>query len=100
MGEFTARAEELGHVLRRDEDGRVDIFAYSVGYCNGPVCEACNTSWCEHCDSPSDIRPCDAGEAYRARCDQNDRDEWARLVAKYGDDGPPDARSLGDGGKA
>jgi hypothetical protein len=53
-------AEFRGHNLRRDpeNDGRVDHFAVSHEFCNGPVCTICDMSWCEHCTSIDRIRPC------------------------------------------
>lgn len=33
-----------------EEDGKIDAFAYSSGYCNGPMCERCYYSFCEHCN--------------------------------------------------
>lgn len=33
-----------------EEDGKIDEFAYSSGYCNGPMCERCYYSFCEHCN--------------------------------------------------
>lgn len=39
-----------GHEWRRDEDGEVDIFAYTEGqYCNGPECVKCGYGFCHHC---------------------------------------------------
>lgn len=42
-------AEERGHALKRDEDGRIDEFVCSGGYHNGPGCTKCGESWCMHC---------------------------------------------------
>lgn len=59
------RAEAAGHVLRRDEDGEIDLFVLSEGYHNGPGCVVCDDSWCHHCDGK--IEPCDGGKAKSER---------------------------------
>ncbi len=42
-----------------DEYGNgVDIFAYSVGYHNGMVCNKCGFSFCVHCDSEMELDAC------------------------------------------
>lgn len=61
---FNERAEALGHKLRRDEDGNVDIFVCDSDYHNGPGCETCGDSWCHHCNET--IKPCDGGVRKRA----------------------------------
>jgi len=50
-----------GHVWETYEDGSINIFAYSEGYCNGPVCVNCKASFCHHCSVrkiPSYIGSC------------------------------------------
>lgn len=49
-----------GHNLETDEDGEVNIFAYTPGeYHNGPACTACGWAVCMHCHSdPNDIPEC------------------------------------------
>ena len=39
-----------GHKWKK-KDGRIDIFAYEDGYCNGPVCSVCGYGFCHHCHS-------------------------------------------------
>lgn len=34
----------------KEENGKIDVWAYEAGYCNGPVCERCYYSFCEHCN--------------------------------------------------
>lgn len=36
----------------------VDVFAYSIGYHNGPKCKNCGFSFCQHCESEFDVEPC------------------------------------------
>jgi len=48
-----------GHQWEKDDDGEINIFAYSSGYCNGPLCERCGYHFCKHCVSEFDIRHCD-----------------------------------------
>lgn len=38
------------HSWIKDDDGEIDTFAMSYEYCNGPVCEFCGYSFCEHCN--------------------------------------------------
>lgn len=38
------------HQWRRNEYGNIDEFAMGFGYHNGPVCERCGYSFCEHCE--------------------------------------------------
>ena len=38
------------HKWRLDENGEIDEFAYECDYHNGPVCERCYYSFCEHCN--------------------------------------------------
>lgn len=57
--EFYRKLEQAGHVLKKDDDGEVDNFAYDYGFHNGPVCELCGEMWCEHChEEGSEIEPC------------------------------------------
>lgn len=85
---FEQAAERLGHVLKRDEDGDIDIFAFSFGYCNGPECTVCHQSWCQHCHSADSLKPCDGGQFHRAFTHEKDVADWQRLVARYGPNGP------------
>jgi hypothetical protein len=42
--------EAKGHEWVRDDDGNIDVFAYSAGqFCNGPVCSKCGYGYCHHC---------------------------------------------------
>jgi len=94
---FAERLERAGHKLRRNEDGEVDNFVVSEGFHNGPGCLVCSESWCEHCACNREIEPCDGGAWHSEWEFKRDRDEWARLVAKYGATGP--ARTSTDGGR-
>lgn len=43
----------------RTEAQRLDMFAISIGHCNGPVCAVCKWGVCCHCHpDPSIIPPC------------------------------------------
>lgn len=83
MGKFEQRAEELGHKLQRDEDGDIDVFAVDSGFHNGPACEACRDSWCHHCTSADELKPCPGAAEYEAALEKRERAELARLKAKY-----------------
>lgn len=32
------------------EDGEIDLYAFEVDYCNGPICERCHYSFCVNCN--------------------------------------------------
>ncbi len=57
--EFDETAERKGHVLIRNEDGDVDHFVVSHGYCNGPGCSVCGWSACHHCITADKIPECE-----------------------------------------
>ena len=46
------------HSWARKENGEIDDYAFSVGYCNGPVCERCGASYCVHCGKEEDVGKC------------------------------------------
>ena len=37
------------HDWQKDDDGSIDNWAFSLGYCNGPMCQRCHHFFCEHC---------------------------------------------------
>jgi hypothetical protein len=53
--EYYAYIEDRGHVLRREEDGEVDIFYLDYDCHNGPGCVRCHESWCHHCRDEVDM---------------------------------------------
>ena len=52
---FYAKLEKAGHVLKKDEDGKVDYFAFSYEIHNGPECIKCGEVWCQHCEGRPDF---------------------------------------------
>jgi hypothetical protein len=38
------------HDWKRNKDGSIDMWALDVGYHNGPMCQRCYESFCEHCN--------------------------------------------------
>ena len=58
MDAWDAKAAEKGHVLKRDEDGKVDHWVVDSGYHNGPGCAKCHASWCHHCTNMDNIEDC------------------------------------------
>lgn len=48
--DFYDALEAAGHKLVRDEDGEVDVFQCDADYHNGPGCEKCHETWCQHCE--------------------------------------------------
>jgi len=57
------------HKWQKDEHEDIDTFAWASGFCNGPVCERCYYSFCEHCHpdgyNDDDCQPCDDYECER-----------------------------------
>lgn len=47
-----------GHEWRKNENGNVDVMAYSFGDCNGPVCVKCDFSFCQHCTGDKVTEEC------------------------------------------
>jgi hypothetical protein len=45
-------AKSTNHIWILNDDGIINMFAYSVDFHNGPICKKCGYSYCEHCDSP------------------------------------------------
>lgn len=45
------------HMPRMDGD-KIDMFVCDIGFHNGPGCEACGESWCQHCDDAEEISEC------------------------------------------
>jgi hypothetical protein len=42
---------EGGHMfVTTDDEGTIDNWQYDSGFHNGPRCENCNMTWCEHCE--------------------------------------------------
>lgn len=51
--------EEYGkHNWRKGENGKIDLFAWEYGFCNGPVCEQCGETPCMHCNPNYDDEKC------------------------------------------
>lgn len=46
------------HQWKKDKNGNIDLWAVSGGFCNGPMCERCFHSTCEHCNPNYDDEPC------------------------------------------
>ena len=39
-----------GHKFALEPDGQVDVWRMEVEYHNGPHCNSCDESFCQHCD--------------------------------------------------
>ncbi len=53
-----------GHTPQLDEDGEIDLFAYSPDGHNGPRCTTCKWSCCRHCESVENIPKCTGKKEY------------------------------------
>lgn len=58
------------HKWRLTDDGRMDEFAYSYAYCNGPVCKRCHHSFCIHCNPDGYKEPCIVKEYLCPTCNR------------------------------
>ena len=56
LQQYIQAIQSAGHLLKRDDDGDIDMFAMSYEFHNGPVCELCHDCWCVHCRDA--IYPC------------------------------------------
>lgn len=52
------RKEYDKHNWRKDENGKIDLFAWENGFCNGPICEQCGETPCANCDPDYDDEKC------------------------------------------
>lgn len=71
------------HDWKLDKNGEVDMWALSVGYCNGPMCNRCHTSVCEHCNPDWDEEECVIDEHRCPNCNEEvhyvyDTDKFCR----------------------
>lgn len=55
---FVAAIREKGHFVALNEEGKPDFWVCEYDHHNGPGCETCGESWCEHCVGPEAVGPC------------------------------------------
>lgn len=56
------------HLWYKDKNGEIDMWRLDVGFHNGPECQACHASFCEHCTPNFDDEECDVGHYYCSEC--------------------------------
>ena len=44
------RVKTKKHNWKKDIDGKIDLYAWGEGYCEGPFCLECGRSFCIHCE--------------------------------------------------
>lgn len=44
------RIKTKKHNWKKDIDGKIDLYAWDEGYCEGPFCLECGRSFCIHCE--------------------------------------------------
>jgi hypothetical protein len=49
--------EHSDHLWCRDKNGKIDLWAFEEGFCNGPVCTRCWHSECVHCNPEWETDP-------------------------------------------
>lgn len=76
------------HKWKKDEDGKIDYWAWEYEFCNGVVCERCGKSVCVHCNPDYDKLDdceaniyscpfCDKKVGYRQKyCDCGQKLDW------------------------
>ena len=59
------------HKWKKDEDGKIDDWAWEYEFCNGVVCERCGESICVHCNPDYDkLDDCEANIYSCPFCDK------------------------------
>lgn len=43
------------HLWKKEKSGAIDWYAFESGFCNGPRCVRCNTTFCRHCVNDEDV---------------------------------------------
>lgn len=57
------------HLWEKTRNGEIDVFAFEVGYHNGPVCKRCGYSFCIHCNPDGfNAEPCVVDEYRCPKC--------------------------------
>lgn len=69
------------HDWMLDKNGEIDLWAMSVGYCNGPVCKRCYTSVCEICNPDYNEEECEVDEMHCPSC--NEKIDWPYEKNKF-----------------
>ena len=60
------------HIWKCDKDGNIDMFAMSMDIHNGPACERCGYTFCEHCDPNEwNAEPCVVDEYLCPTCHEH-----------------------------
>ena len=62
------------HLWYKDEDGDIDTQRYEYGFCNGPECQICHESFCEHCIPDWANTECKTGHYYCSECAETSKD--------------------------
>ena len=69
---YDTRKRLSEHQWRRTAEGKIDEFAMCFDYHNGPVCERCGYSFCEHCEPNGwNEEPCVIDEYRCPTCNEN-----------------------------
>lgn len=56
------------HLWYKDKNGEIDMWRLDIGFHNGPECQVCHASFCEHCTPNFDDEECDVGHYYCSEC--------------------------------
>lgn len=56
------------HLWYKNENGGIDMWRLDIGFHNGPECQVCHASFCQHCTPNFDDEECDVGHYYCSEC--------------------------------
>ena len=56
------------HLWYKNKNGEIDMWRLDIGFHNGPECQVCHASFCEHCTPNFDDEECDVGHYYCSEC--------------------------------
>lgn len=56
------------HLWYKNKNGEIDMWRLDIGIHNGPECQVCHASFCEHCTPNFDDEECDVGHYYCSEC--------------------------------
>lgn len=82
------------HLWYRDKAGEIDMWRLDIGNHNGPECQICGESFCEHCHKDWADKECSVGHYECSACGEVSKDGHekfcpncgARMKGESGDD--------------
>ena len=56
------------HLWYKNKNGEIDMWRLNIGFHNGPECQVCHASFCQHCTPNFDDEECYVGHYYCSEC--------------------------------